>query len=428
LNAGAVVFEGHFDKLLAHTPDQPAPQQPAIVISYVGPGFNAARLLVSPKSPSITAPSTFTFTATAFDASNGVIANVPVTWTSSDLSIGTISNQGVLTPTGKAGRVTITARTPTNLSDSTTATIVTPVIALSSANVSFAATVGGASPPSQIVQITNSGAGTLSGLSVGTIAYGGGASGWLSAALSSATASPSATLTMQATTGTLAAGSYTASVPVLSGVASNSPRTIAVTLTVSAVPPSIVLSSTSLSFSGLQNGVDPAAQSITISNGGGGTLSGLTVASIKYGSGASGWIQDSLSSTIAPATLGVSAVASLLAPGNYAATVSLAASAANNSPRNINVTLTVAAPSCASASQLRSLNSDSTSTMLFINQSPEAVSVYWIDFNGTRVLYNTLPPATQYQQPTYLTHPWIMIGASGKCYGVWLPPATAIAQ
>ena len=46
----------------------------------------------------------------------------------------------------------------------------------------------------------------------------------------------------------------------------------------------------------------------------------------------------------------------------------------------------------------------------FVNQRFEPVDVYWIDFNGARVLYNTLQPGTSYLQQTWPEHPWIVVG------------------
>jgi hypothetical protein len=83
------------------------------------------------------------------------------------------------------------------------------------------------------VTITNGGGGTLSGLGVGTITYGAGATGWLQApTLNTTSANPSATLTLQPVTGALTAGTYTATVPVTSAVASNSPQNVTVTFVV----------------------------------------------------------------------------------------------------------------------------------------------------------------------------------------------------
>lgn len=230
-----------------------------------------------------------------------------------------------------------------------------PAIALSSASVSFAALAGGANPASQGVTITNSGSGTLSGLALGTITYGAGASGWIQiASLSGTTANPSVTLTIQPATGSLAAGTYTATVPVTSGAASNSPQNVTVTFTVSSAAPAIALSSTSVSFAAPVAGANPLSQAVTITNGGTGTLSGLAAGTITYGAGATGWIQSaSLSGTTAnpSVTLTIQPATGSLAAGTYTATVPVTSGVATNSPQNVTVTFTVsgAAPAIALA-------------------------------------------------------------------------------
>jgi hypothetical protein len=103
-------------------------------------------------------------------------------------------------------------------------------IMLGPGSVTFAGVQGSASPGSQTVDIrAGTSGGALAGLKVGSIAYTG-PSGWLSASLDRTTAP--ATLTLSATTGSLAPGSYTAKVPVSAAGASNSPQQVAVTLLV----------------------------------------------------------------------------------------------------------------------------------------------------------------------------------------------------
>lgn len=106
----------------------------------------------------------------------------------------------------------------------------TPTILLTPSEVALSVVEGAASPGTQ-VSVFNAVAGTiLNGLSVGTITYGAGASEWLTASLSSTTAFT--TLALQTSTSALAAGTYTATVPVLSPAASNSGQSVTVTLTV----------------------------------------------------------------------------------------------------------------------------------------------------------------------------------------------------
>jgi glucose/arabinose dehydrogenase len=104
------------------------------------------------------------------------------------------------------------------------------VIGLSTPSVSFSATAGQASPAAQMVQVTNTGAGRLAGLS-GTVTYGAGLpTGWLTAALSSTTAP--ATLTLTVSTGSLAAGTYTATVALRSSLAGVAEKSVNVTFTI----------------------------------------------------------------------------------------------------------------------------------------------------------------------------------------------------
>jgi Rieske Fe-S protein len=244
--------------------------------------------------------------------------------------------------------VQITAPTALNAPQTIAVSLVvtaTPVatIAVSSSTVSFA-TVTGSSPGAQNLSVGNSGGGALSGLAVGTISYTGGSTGWLRATLSGATAP--ATLQLAVTSNTLAAGTYSASVPITASGASNSPAVIRVTLTVSSPTsaPSLLLSSNGLSFSG-SPGSTITPQTVNVQNGGGGALGTLAVGAISYGAGASGWLSVSLSSTTAPSVLTVTATPGTLQPGTYTATIPVTSAGVANSPQNVAVTLTVIASS-----------------------------------------------------------------------------------
>lgn len=110
-----------------------------------------------------------------------------------------------------------------------------PAIGLSRPNITFAGSVGGADPAAVQVDVTNAGAGTVSGLSR-TITYGAGQpTGWLTAVLAG-TAAPT-TLTVSAAIGSLANGSYTATVRLTSSTAVNSPIDIPVALAIANVAP-----------------------------------------------------------------------------------------------------------------------------------------------------------------------------------------------
>jgi hypothetical protein len=101
------------------------------------------------------------------------------------------------------------------------------------ATVTFKDTAGTANPQGMPVAISAQN-GTVSGLTLGTVAYSGGASGWLNPVLGGNTA-PTTLMLFPSNQG-LAGGTYTATVPVTSSAASNSPQSISVTYTVAPDP------------------------------------------------------------------------------------------------------------------------------------------------------------------------------------------------
>ena len=110
--------------------------------------------------------------------------------------------------------------------------------------------------------------------------------------------------------------------------------------------PGLVLSSSSLSYSGTAGADNPAAQSVNITNSGSGTLNWtatatqpwITLATTADGPGAS-----TLSGTGAQ-TVWIQASSSAMAPGLYTGTVAISATGAIGSPQTVNVSLTVYSP------------------------------------------------------------------------------------
>ncbi len=211
-----------------------------------------------------------------------------------------------------------------------------PTIALSPTSLSFSATAGGGNPSAQNVTVSNSGGGTLA-VPTTSITYGSG-SGWLTVTESGSSAPY--TLVTQPATGSLAAGTYNATVSVASSGATNTPQTYTVAFTVNAAQsPTISLSPTSLSFSATVGGGNPSSQNVTVSNSGGGTLASPTT-SITYGSG-SGWLTVTKSGSSAPYTLVNQPATGSLAAGAYTATVSVASAGATNTPQTYTVSFTL---------------------------------------------------------------------------------------
>ena len=214
-----------------------------------------------------------------------------------------------------------------------------PAIGLTPATLSFTAVQRGAAPPASNVAIDNSGTGRLDRLSIGTIAFTPAGTAWLNVALQGQTAPTSATLTV--TTTNLAPGTYTASVPVQSPAARETPRNITVTYVVTA-DPQIGLTPATLSFTAVQRGALPPASNVAIGNSGTGTLDRLSIGTIAFTPAGSAWLSVALQGQTAPTSATLTVTTTTLAPGTYTASVPVQSPAARE-PRNINVTYVVTA-------------------------------------------------------------------------------------
>lgn len=205
----------------------------------------------------------------------------------------------------------------------------TPVLTVSPLTVTFSAIQGGANPNPANVNVTNTGSGTLSFTSSSDAA-------WLG--VSPGTGNAPSTLQLTANVGSLVAGTYTGHVTVSASGAQGSPATITVTLNVaSPPPPSLVVSPTTLSFTAMQSGSNPAASSVGISNSGSGTLT-FTAASDAS------WLGVSPISGSAPQTLQVQPNVAGLAPNTYTGHITVTAAGAQGSPAIVTVILTVSSP------------------------------------------------------------------------------------
>jgi hypothetical protein len=256
-----------------------------------------------------------------------------------------VSATGLVTAVSVGGPVAITAKSNGRTASANITVSPRPSIALDASTLIFAAALGGANPVSQSVQVTSATAGAISGLSADVTYETGEPTGWLAATLGQ-TSTP-ATLTLQPTTGSLAAGTYHATATIRSTVEGIAPKSIAVTFSVGGSQPVMGLSATKASFAATTGAANPTPATISITNNGTGTLSGLT-AEVAYPAGdATGWLGATFNTTTAPATLTLAPNIAGVAAGTHAATVTIASSAAGVPPRAVNVTLVLTNPSIA---------------------------------------------------------------------------------
>ena len=137
-----------------------------------------------------------------------------------------------------------------------------PAIGVSSPSFSFSLQQGDGSPTTQTLTVTNIGGGTLDWNAVSTAT-------WLN--LSPASGKDAGTIVLTATTGSLTAGPHNALITV--SATNATPVSIPVTFTVTAPSPTLTVSPTAVTFSGVQGGPTPASQSVTVNANGNWTAS-----------------------------------------------------------------------------------------------------------------------------------------------------------
>lgn len=201
-----------------------------------------------------------------------------------------------------------------------------PAIGTSPSSFSFIGTQGGANPVAQALTISNTGGGSLSWSASDN-------SPWLT--LAPATGSGNGAITLAVAIGGMAAGSYTAMVTLNATGATPVMIPVSLTVTATPVPPAIGVSPTSLSFSAQQGGGNPAAQTLNISNTGGGTLSWSASDNASWLTTAPGSGTGNGAITLTAATGGMSA-------GTHSGVITV--SAAGASPKTVPITITVSAP------------------------------------------------------------------------------------
>ncbi|MGH2687400.1 MAG: BACON domain-containing protein [Actinomycetota bacterium] len=206
-----------------------------------------------------------------------------------------------------------------------------PAISLSTSSLTFDVPFGWPDPISQTVNVTNAGGGTLnwSADDAGTP--------WLGQSPPSGSLGPGLSQTMSVTVvpAALAEGGHSATVTV--SAPSIASKTVSVSVNVTAAP-RIGLNPGSLLFDVSSGGGVSAAQALSVTNSGGGTLDWTASADVP-------WILLSPTSgslgAVTSEPLSVSVDPSALAEGIYSGTILVSASGASNTPQLVGVTAQV---------------------------------------------------------------------------------------
>ena len=210
--------------------------------------------------------------ATALDDANVPVVDAPIAWSSADPTIVSVSADGLVTAMDKGGPVDITAISNGRSAKASITVTAKQFVAVSTTTIAFAAAVTGSDPLAQQVAVSSVGTATLDGLTASVTYHAGQPTGWLAASLAASTTPTQ--LTVQATTGALAAGVYAATVKIASPEPGTGSASISVTFIVSS--PSIAINAGN--FQAAMAGTAlPIAPSVVVRDGNGNALPNASV-------------------------------------------------------------------------------------------------------------------------------------------------------
>ena len=123
-----VLFEGHapVTALSSVATSNGGAPPVVIIVSYVGPGAKAKKVIVTPAATHLPANAPTTFIAQAFDSADAVIPNTPFTWTIGDSTLGAIDQSGIFTAAGKRGLLSVSATTLNGILGGTVDSLIPP--------------------------------------------------------------------------------------------------------------------------------------------------------------------------------------------------------------------------------------------------------------------------------------------------------------
>lgn len=298
------------------------------------PDNTPSTITLSPAGP-LTLASGSTATVTASVAtSDGRPVSPAITWSTSDATVATVAG-GLITAI-RTGTATITASA--SPASKTLQVTVNPGTAtqLAIRTQPGGAPVGTPLATQPVIEVRDAAGNVVTGSTASvsaSIATGGGAVGGTSTV---AAIGGVATFTALTVSGTAGDRTLTFASPGLTSVTSAS-----FTMTAPAGPV-ITLDNSAIALSS-KKGSNPTPATVRITNGGGGSLTGMSVNVVYDPAGPTGWINASLDTPNAPATLTISAASTAFDVGTYRATVQVIAPGATNSPASVSVTLSVAA-------------------------------------------------------------------------------------
>jgi hypothetical protein len=238
-------------------------------------------------------------------------------------------NTTSLNPTTYNGTITVSASGASNTPQTINVSYTVydkqiPVISLSTNTLYFSGAPGGNKPSDQSFTISNGGNGTLSW----TVSDD---ADWLDLSTSSGT--NTGNVTVRVNTTAMSVGVHYAAITITASGASNSPQTVTVVYTLTALP-LISLGKNSIEFTAAQNKALPQTQTVEIKNGGGGTLNWKVSENTS-------WLEVTPLSGSSTGILSIKVNTTNLSLGTLTGVINITDTVATNSPQTIQVTYNV---------------------------------------------------------------------------------------
>ncbi|TKB66637.1 MAG: hypothetical protein E8D47_06590 [Nitrospira sp.] len=316
----------------------------------------------APKTFSISNTGGGTLTWTVNDTAGWLILS-PTSGTNSGSVTASIAASGLATGTYST-TVTVSAPGATAKTLAVTLAITqatsTSGFSISPASLAYTGTVGG---PNQVLGVTL----TNTGTSILTVTWFDSINWLIATSGDTVTIAPggSATISHTASTAGLTAGTYSGTATI-SGGGTTKQVPITMTVTSGSATPAIGLNTTTLGFAGTVGGTNPSAQTIAVSNMGGGTLSWTA-------SDNAAWLtlnpQSGTNSGIVTANVNVTG----LAAGTYSAIITVAAPGVP--AKSLPVTLTITAATATATIGFSPTNLTFTGTVGGANPAPKPISI-----------------------------------------------------
>lgn len=76
--------------------------------------------------------------------------------------------------------------------------------------------------------------------------------------------------------------------------------------------------------------------------------------------------------------------------------------------------------SCEDEASIHSIEDSTSTTVHFQNDGNVPLTLDWLDYQGQRKFYATIAAHSGFDQPTFKTHPWVLLDSSGVCRGIYI--------